>query len=210
LSSAISQAFEKRVEDAPHNSILRNPPTQDSILGFLTACDDQTSSFNWDGFLLTMAGTLGYPPDFAFETLPEVILWGALDIFPLVQSLPSDRLAYIETGQGVCALIVWAHHILGLRVLVQQFDEQAGPRTDIRFGGSDEEQIVIDARTVADHQIREPSIALLDAKKEYLFTLNPDPDESLIDAVPRIPAMGYGKAVFQGVTHGCTGKKMLL
>lgn len=90
---------------------------------------------------------------------------------------------------------------------MQQFDEQAGSRIDIRFGGSDEERIVIDAKSVADHQIREPSVALLDAKKEYLFTLKPDPDESLIDAVPRIPAMGYGKAVLQGITHGCTGKK---
>jgi hypothetical protein len=206
LAAAVSQAFEKRMEDAPPNSILRNPPTQDGILGFLTACEDQTSSFNWDGLLLAVAGTLGYKPDWAFETLPEVILRGSLDIFPLIQSLPSDRLAYIKTGQGVCALVVWAHHILGLRVLVQQFDKQIGHCTDIRFGGPNEEQIVIDPRGIVDDQIREPSIVLLDAKQECLFTLKPDPDESLIDAVHTIPALGYGKAVLQKVAHDYLGK----
>ena len=67
-------------------------------------------------------------------------------MFPLVQSLPEDRLILIDTAKdgGACSLVVWAHHVLGLTVLVRSY----GSENDLieKQFGTGTSNVVIDVR----------------------------------------------------------------
>ena len=117
-------------------------------------------------------------------------------MFPMVQHFPENYLIHIKTGAGVCILLVWAHRILGLNALVLG----EGDRADIRLGQGDP-HIVVDM-SFANTCLRVASVTLLDSTKEpkdQLITVNPDPDESLIDGTWKIQARGYGKSVLEQI-----------
>ena len=200
LSTAITDALRNRLEGAPTSSVLPSSPDRQGILNVLTACESQTSAFNWNMMLNAVSTTLGYKPDQAPLDFPRFVLQALLDMLPMVQTLPIDRLIHIEipVGEnlesGISALVVWAHHVLDLTVLVRSRGIAGHPPEFIRFGNSDSEQILIE-EVAADH---DASIILLDSRREKLLVIKPDPDvenDGLIGTVRRTPARGWGNAL---------------
>jgi len=59
LAAAIAYNFDKLAQGAPEGRAVGPTPGQDGIFGFLQACEDQTSSFNWEHILLAVGATLG-------------------------------------------------------------------------------------------------------------------------------------------------------
>ena len=200
LATAIADALRNRLEGAPTTSVLQSSPDRGGILRVLNACESQTSAFNWNMMLDAVSTTLGYKPDKAPLDIPSFVLQGLLDMLPMVQTLPNDRMIQIQVPvgdnleSGVSALVVWAHHVLDLTVLVRSrgMNEQS-PKV-FRFGNSDSEQIFIEEVAVG----HEATIVLLDSHKEHLLTVKPDPDaeeDALIGSVRRTPARGWGNAL---------------
>ena len=199
LATALAEALRKRSDGAPA-SVLQWSPDRGGILKVLWAIESQTSAFDWNLMLNAVSTTLGYTPNTAPIDFQDFVLQGLLDMFPMVQTLPNDRLIHIQipvgdhVHSGISALVVWAHHVLNLTVLVRSrgHDRQSGNTT--RFGNSDSEQILIEEVAV-DH---DASIILLDSQRTHLLTIKPDPDadgDSLIGFVRRIPAKGWGNAI---------------
>ena len=69
LASAIVQALEKRVQDAGPEADVKAPPSQFSVLGYLTACEEQTNAFIWDHYLLSFASIFGWSQTLARDPL---------------------------------------------------------------------------------------------------------------------------------------------
>ena len=194
LAAAISRALEKRVQDASPQDDVRAPPNKEGILGYLRAYEEQTQAFPWDHYLIAFASMLGHGIEFARESLPEIVLQGAIDMFPIVQNFPENYLIQIKASQGVCILLVWAHKILGLRVLVVG----EGHRPALKLGEGNP-QVVVNM-DVSVSYFRESSITLLDSSvepHEELITFETDSDESPIDGTWKIPALGYGKVILE-------------
>ena len=198
LATALTEALRRRSEGAPSSSGLLSSPDRQGILGVLHACESQTSAFNWNMMLNAVSTTLGYEADKAPIDFPHFVLQGLLDMFPMVQTLPSDRLIHIQIplgedrDSGTSTLVVWAHHVLGLTVVVRPRSDGQSNRS-IRFGTPDLEQVFIDEVPTDD----EPFITLLDAQREHLLTIRPEPDAEygLIGSVRRIPARGWGNSL---------------
>lgn len=207
LATAITDALRNRLEGAPTSSVLQSSPDRQGILKVLMACESQTSAFNWNMMLNAVSTTLGYIPDKAPLDFPSFVLQALLDMFPMVQTLPSDRLIHVQIpvgenlASGISTLVVWAHHVLDLTVLVRSRGTTGQPPKIIRFGNSDSEQVLVE-EVAADH---EASIVLLDSRRENLLMVKPDPDlenDGLIGTVRRTPARGWGNALlFDSLGH---------
>jgi hypothetical protein len=52
-------------------------------------------------------------------TIPSAILQGAVTMLHSIQRFPEERLVVIEVNHGAPVLIVWAHHVLGLSILLR-------------------------------------------------------------------------------------------
>ena len=194
LAESIRQTIEKSQEGAPPDHATRAPPSSSGILGVLKAIEEQTSAYNWSGHSLAVAEQLPHViRHLAKQAIPPAILTGVLRMLPMVQSLPSDRLIYIEGSLGMCTLVVWAHHVLGLAVLIKTNDTKFG---DVKLGGDREgdEQVIIDTHI---KQSRTPSITLLDSTREELFQIRQTPDDAPLDSCFKIPTKGYGKAIMR-------------
>ena len=178
LATAIADALRNRLEGAPTSSLLQNSPERGGILKVLKACESQTSAFNWNMMLDAVSRTLGYNPNKAPLDFPPFVLQGLLDMLPMVQTLPNDRMLHIQipVGEnlesGISTLVVWAHHILDLTVIVRPRGINGHLPKVIRFGNSDSEQVLIE-EIAADH---EATIVILDSRRENLLTVKPDPD----------------------------------
>lgn len=207
LAGALVELFERESEGGDLHT-PRTIPSHEALHGVLRACEDQTSSYKWEALILATAAALDISGDEAFGPIPSSVLKGAVLMFPLVQSLPDDRMISIETSitAGACSLVVWAHHVLGLTVVIKR----NGPGNDLvekKFGGG-VNHIIIDLQDrrisgtgdMSELETRQPSITLLSApNNEELITLKPEPDEVRIDAVFTQYAAGYGKKILESV-----------
>ncbi|KAI4160140.1 MAG: hypothetical protein LQ342_005998 [Letrouitia transgressa] len=206
LATAITEALRKRLEGAPLSSALPTSPDRQGILGVIRTCESQTSAFNWNMMLNAVSTTLGYEAHRAPIDFPQFVLRGLLDMFPMVQTLPSDRLIHIQipVGEniesGASALVVWAHHLLDLVVLVRPRTWDGRLTKDIRFGGPELEQVFIEEVAADD----EAFITLLDSQREHLLKIKPEPDreDGLIGSIRRIPARGWGNALLADAMSG--------
>lgn len=197
LAPELAKALAERLQDDSSSSPLHSSPDSEGILKVLRVCENQTSAFNWNMLLHAVATILGCPKSDAVGDIPVAIVRGALDMFPLVQSLPADRLVHIQVPisqderSATCALVVWTHHVLGLTVLVKVRKQDGTEDTlDFRFGHSGAEQIIIEQVDAEN----EPTITLLDSLGEHLLTIKLEPDEevTIIGSTRRIPARGWG------------------
>ena len=185
LAGAIKQVLDKRLEGAPADMDVRAVPSQNGLLGVLCACEEQTASYDWNGLLSAVASLLGVSRMGFFDPLPLVVLGGLLDMFAIIQSLPEDRLIYVRGSQGTCILCVWAHHVLGLTVLVKMKDEK-----EIRLGPGND-QVIVDCRDRED-----PSISLLDGSgDDILISVKSDEEDFKIDAAPKLSVQGCGRSL---------------
>ena len=105
LATAIRRIFEKDAEGA-HAGVDIPIPDENSVLGFLTAREEQTASFHWEYYLEAVACHLGMSRGMAFTALDHAIFRGATRMLPLVQSMPEDRLVVVnnQNATGVCVL----------------------------------------------------------------------------------------------------------
>ncbi|MCJ1226978.1 hypothetical protein MMC12_003633 [Toensbergia leucococca] len=195
LATEISEALKMRLEGA-HVPTMTATPSREGILKVLQSCEKQTSAFNWNMLLAAVANSLAYPANNQNCGLPSIILQGAIDMFPMVQTLPQDRLVYIRIPNGpghqsssVCPLVVWTHHVLGLTVMVK-LDRQDYP--SVHFGDASFDQVIIEEVALNE----ESSISLLDASGEELLSIKPDPEEdfTLISSVRRLSVREWGTA----------------
>ena len=193
LSTALAETLRKRAEGSSSVDPSPTAPSSSDIYGVIQACLKQTSAFNWNMLLQAVANKLGFVPHAVHAPLPTVILQGALDMFPSVQSLPQDRIVHIRLPQddtqawGACPLVVWTHHLMDLNVIVRR---KTGT---VHFGDGTIAQVVIEELPYLD----EPSITLLDALEDVLLEIRPEPGmvSMTIDSVLRVPAKGYGNQV---------------
>ena len=182
LAESLRSALESRMQGAPADYNVRATPSQERVLGVVVACEEQTSAFDWGRLLLAVASMLGLPPQKAYTGLSPTVLRAVLDMFPIVQSLPEHRLIHVEDNQGICSLCVWAHHVLGLTVLVKLPDG-----TQVTLGNGTE-------RVVVDCGNDEAIVSLLDSDTgDILITIEPDSEGFPINAIYKIPAKGYGR-----------------
>ena len=154
-ATALADALQKRLEEAPSTSKVPNPPSRNSVLEVLRTCERQTSAFNWNMILHAVTSSLGYSLDRPHRDLPLFILQGAIDMFPMVQSLPEDRLVYIKIQNeillhdpGICFLVAWAHNVLGLVVTVRRLHCDSGDTSrTYYFGKGSSEQVILEEVT---------------------------------------------------------------
>jgi hypothetical protein len=191
LAEAIAQALEKRTYGAPPDYTLQALPSQENIAGVLTACEEQTNAFDWTRILLAIAMTLGYRENEASAPISPVVLRGAMDMFPLAQHLREDRLIHIQTDDGICAIVAWAHNILDLTVMVKLENG-----SEKKFG-TGQEQVLIEVSS----RVLDTTISLLDTDGEVLFHITQEQDDFQIESAPKISLRGYGRKYLADFSH---------
>ena len=205
----MSRFLEKRQQAGFEDYENRAIPRGEDFKGMLQACEDQTSDFDWGAILRAVAATLGLRLTSYNHPLPSIIFEGFLTVLPSVQHFPEDNFISIKTGKGVCPIVVWAHHILGLTVLVRNHDITSESHArDVKFGSASQEHVVIDfsmnfSASAFPCTIHPPETFLLQSCSTYETVLQLKPEEDLhpIDATCREPLKGYGDRVFQNLCY---------
>lgn len=191
LASSLAECLDKRFE----MGISPNPsPGFDGIASVLEACSSQTSEFNWSEYREAVRSRLvsTFTGLRSEADLPTSMLLACLDCLYIVQRTPEDRLITISNSAGMEPLIIWAHHILGLSVLVREVD---GPLEILFSNGTSAPSVFIDIKQdfnpIIDH-----SICLLDKNFEVVLTIAPNSVESETIAPlifqERLKLRGYG------------------
>lgn len=181
LARCLAKALEKRAEGATESVGL---PRHDALKGTLRACREQTSGFMWELLLLPVEKQLAHIPQSdgpggMHRQLPVSVLQALLDSLTAVQYLPENRFIRIESNFGSAAIIVWAHHLLGLSVCVQYGD------TVVRFGEG-VESVYIDAYK------SKAKVSLVNETQDLMFQVVQSNEDLPLDAAYRHPVFGYG------------------
>ena len=128
------------------------------------------------------------------RAIPLPVLQALLDGFTAVQHLPQATLIRIRTFTGISTLVVWAHHVLGLTVLV----ERAG--ISIKFGNGPE-SVCIDAIQIKDAHTVPPSASLVNETDELLFEVERSIEDVDLHPASRHSVEGYGLWVIEFKVH---------
>ena len=206
LAEAIQQIFEKEAEDAPDGHAANIIPGSAAIRGALQACVDQTAAFNWRLIILAVTETLDLKPITItpmrqYPSVPEFLIRGLTTMFPLVQHLPDDRLIQVNlsSSNGVTLVLVWAHWLLGLTVVIYQYDHRGNGRGEKQQFGTGSAQVIIEVDS--DSRPREGIVLLSvdDVGNEDLFRLASEPDTKRIDILSRELLGNYGHCMVSAV-----------
>jgi hypothetical protein len=103
----------------------------------------------------------------------------------------------VETNRAACVLVVWAHHVLGLSVVVNVRSRDGHTIQTTRFGTTTERvilQVPVPDRRPSPHA---ESATLLCSDGTKLFELVSDPDDDLIESTFRVHACGVGKRMIE-------------
>ncbi|KAF1948099.1 hypothetical protein CC80DRAFT_459694, partial [Byssothecium circinans] len=116
--------IEPALEDSFQKALSKlESPGVDGIYRTLEACSSETSDFNWSGYVTQASSRLGRvlggirKPHSDLLGLPANILFHCLDFLYVVQRTPEERYMEVDGPEGILALIIWAHYILGLSIL---------------------------------------------------------------------------------------------
>ena len=209
LAQAITQAIQEALVAS------NNPPERGldyiSVLGVITACQQQTAAFGWAYFYEAVEAKIvhsikenkdGLRQDERRRTgntktpelpwgllergLPYVILKSLLIHLISIQDFPEHRLLHLSTECGTSTIVIWCYYILGLNVKV------TCGKVDIVFG---EEPYHI---CVEECDSSKASSTLLERvdKGEPLFTFSTsenDPVDPVIPGEYRLEAKGFAK-----------------
>ncbi|KAL8748142.1 MAG: hypothetical protein Q9184_007502, partial [Pyrenodesmia sp. 2 TL-2023] len=166
-------------------------PDYDGTLKTLQACSSQTSQYRWDDLVRLVEERFPKSsPIFRAERSPlryltSNLLLGAMDYFYMAQSLPEDRFILVENQTGLIPIVIWAHHILGLTVLVRN-----SPDGDVAFGWFGTPQVIIQWSSTFQVDRMEiggdidsylpwessPTVLLLDANMQLVLKSEPNDD----------------------------------
>lgn len=120
-----------------------------------------------------------------------------------VQRFPEERILLVETSRAACVLVVWAHHVLGLSVLVR--NKSSTGKTSTPFGEPPHNVIVDVAVHIEDDDVsvetgytrRRDAATLLSTDGSKLFKLEADPDDNYLECTFRGPAGGFGQRMIE-------------
>ena len=161
-------------------------PGFDGILGTLTACSSQSSAFAWSEYVPLVDTKLGAAiPDYRHRgellSLTPGILLGAMDYLYLVQQLPEDRIIPVSSAIGAMTLTIWAHHILGLNVLISidgrpavEFGNREHPHMLISWSQITGAFLPLPERPATQTSDEEPNIRLLDRDMSIVLEVPPE------------------------------------
>ena len=186
LSKGLAQALERRARDAGQ---AEPPPRYDALKGTLRACREQTSGFMWELFLAAVDEQIKHivicesPPD--TRPIPVSVLQALLDAFTAVQYLPEARLIHITSSDGAATVVVWAHHVLGLTVVVES------SKGLVRFGDGPE-SVYFDCDLTSKPRDVHFRASLLNETNDLLFSIDKSFEDVTLDPVLRHPLRGYG------------------
>ena len=186
LARSLAQALERRARE---QETYKVPPRYDALKGTLRACREQTSGFMWELVLAAVANQIAdiLEVDSWYEArpMPMAILQALLDGLTAVQHLPENAFLRISTYTGIPTIVVWAHHVLGLPVVVQS------SKGVVRFGEG-REAVYIDADQTVDGRAIVASASLLNETKDLLFTVGESREDVHLDPATRHAITGYG------------------
>lgn len=135
LAASIVRAMEQKTENAPPEIQQRSTPGQNRIRGVLKVCAEQTSKYDWFNLLYAVAAQLSLEPSVAHEPMEAPVFRGLALLLPYVQTLPEDREIYVNTNSGLCTIVVWAHHLLGLNVIIKKWrPDRSDSFEEVLFG----------------------------------------------------------------------------
>ena len=190
FAKGLAQALDRR---ATGNGQEEVPPRLDGLRGTLRAVREQTSGFMWE--LIFSAVDQKLEPLRQSETkshlrlLPVSILQGLLDTLTAVQNLPDARLVRIRSIDGATTIVVWAHHVLGLTVVVE------ANRGLERFGNGPE-SVHVDCGTFEGYDDPYAKISLFNETDDLLFTVEQSTDDFVLEpAVRRHQLLGFGPKI---------------
>lgn len=201
LAKGLAQALERRARDASHSE---PPPRYDALKGTLRACREQTSGFMWELILAAVDKEISHivvcetPSD--TRAIPVPVLQALLDAFTAVQYLPEARLIQISSNDGAATVIVWAHHVLGLTIVVES------SKGSVRFGdGPESVYFDCDPRSKSGPD----RASLFNEANDLLFNVDKSFEDVTLDPVLRHPLRGYGlkrlsrnnENVIPGIVH---------
>ena len=185
LATALSRYFEAKSQRAPQSS-KRPIATVEDINSTLTAIEDQTSNFNWKGLALAVAAKLGLEDYATKAPLSLVVFEGLLSTLPSLQYFPEEHVLHISTGADACAVVIWAHTILGLNVAVHYADKS---KDEIIFGSPASINLFVN---VGLNLFHEESMTLVACKSgEKVIELESEEDKEYLDAAQLHPLRGY-------------------
>ena len=186
LSKGLAQALERRARDA---SQAEPPPRYDALKGTLRACREQTSGFMWELFLAAVDEKIKHivvceTPAYT-RAIPVPVLQALLDAFTAVQYLPEARLIHIGSSDGAATVVVWAHHVLGLTIVIES------SKGLVRFGDGPE-SVYFDCDPSSKSRDVQFRASLLNETNDLLFSIDKSFEDVTLDPVLRHPLRGYG------------------
>jgi hypothetical protein len=203
LAAGLHHVFTRRAEAISLESSAC--PGYENLLGTLRAIRDQTSGFSWNLIADAVTSSFGqgfeehrariWPRSGSAWVMPTIILQGCLDFFTMVQHFPEERIVQIKTSAGSQEhqlhrlLIIWAHHVLGLTVVLCYEDGGVFGR----FGEGHENVIIVACQFLYDVEI-----SLLDGTRQDLFRISGSIDDPEISADERVKAGGFATRYLAG------------
>ena len=180
-------------------------PDYDGILKTLRACSSQTSQYRWDNLVSLVENRFQESTQWMhlsrnpLRHLSPNLLLGAMDYLYMAQTLPEDRFIIVDSQVGLVPIVIWAHHILGLTVLVENT-----PDGDVTFGCIEHPQVIIQWSSKllppqglytpnTKQEVPSPTTFLLDAAMQVLLKTEPnDNGGNRIEGQESHRLKGYG------------------
>jgi hypothetical protein len=222
LAAAIVRRYQRlessRLEGSEPGKIAFYPD-EEKIRCVLAACRDQTSIYDWSQLCFHVADRLDFVreesdlsrriPDrsLALQAIEATLFQGLIEYLPFVSRCPEDYTVDIlgNSGEiGTCAIVVWAHYILGLAVKVWSHEK----REYVLFEHKRKKRQDPSLRILSGHDAdlsdceafsKRPSIVLYkttDKSYEEMFKIIPHDEDVRLEALELTAIRGYGALVF--------------
>lgn len=183
LASSLAEAFERRGSGNCKTLLSYN-----HLVGTLRCIQQQTSGFMWELYFIAVDEVLRSQLHLRISdvarAIPHAVLGVLVDALPAVQHFPTKHFLSIRTMQGMTALVVWIHHVLGLTVELQSADDV------VKFGNGSA-SVSIDCRETENYQ--PPEVSLLNETKDVTFRAVVDAQtDPVLEATCRHTLEGIG------------------
>jgi hypothetical protein len=191
LASALSYGINKRVELGFPSA---NPsPGYDGILGTLEAISSQSPVSFWSPYIQAIRDRI--TPVLSYgrvrqdaAALPSNLLFACLDSLCMIQRWPEEYTLTVSDAAGCVTLILWAHHLLGLPVLLRA--PNAEDDVYFRHDPRASPKVIIHGSKI--QSMNGPEICLLGTGNEVRIRIDPTLAEFVpIEARERVPLAGY-------------------
>ena len=202
LASAITESMRRRYELNVEGATT--DPSYEGVVGTLEACSSQTSSMNWNDYLQFVENRIqrtypAYRHQEDYIILAPSTILASMDYLCMVQKWPESRKMTISSQRGLLTLIVWAHHLLGLSILIKGV-----PGGDIHFLNAEKRspQLIIiwslERDTPHLFQKDTPNVCLLDSEMEVILrTSSEDIELRELDACERLTLGKFGTVLLR-------------